>query len=159
MLAPQSSVPNMVSIPNSKPLWFVSEEVSPDSESEVKEQRWKLRGSIHITACCMFSALNVLCIKSQKGYNFPSQIDKYCPPPKERKKIILWSWVKAVHESTSKDQKQARCVLCVVVTLMYVHVWEKETALQGSGKKKYRIKKVVEGRGNESRTGSRGLHF
>lgn len=93
MLAPQSSVPNMVSIPNSKPLWFVSEEVSPDSESEVKEQRWKLRGSIHITACCMFSALNVLCIKNQKGYNFPSQIDKYCPPPPQKKERKLSSEV------------------------------------------------------------------
>lgn len=37
MLAAKSSDPNMVSIPNSKPLWFVSEEVGLDSESELEE--------------------------------------------------------------------------------------------------------------------------
>lgn len=37
MLAAYSSVPNMVSIPYSEPLWFVSEEVDLDSESELKE--------------------------------------------------------------------------------------------------------------------------
>lgn len=31
----------MVSIAYSKPLWFVSEEVSLDSESELKEERWE----------------------------------------------------------------------------------------------------------------------
>lgn len=37
MLAAWSSVPNMVSIPYSKPLWLVSEEVDLDSESELTE--------------------------------------------------------------------------------------------------------------------------
>lgn len=37
MLAAQSLVPNMVSIPYSEPLWFGSEEVGLDSESELKE--------------------------------------------------------------------------------------------------------------------------
>lgn len=36
-LAAWSSIPNMVSISYSKPLWHVSEEVRPDSESELEE--------------------------------------------------------------------------------------------------------------------------
>lgn len=36
-LAAYSSVPNMVSIPYSEPLWFVSEEVDLDIESELSK--------------------------------------------------------------------------------------------------------------------------
>lgn len=38
-LAAYSSVPNMVSIPYSEPLWFVSEEVDLDIESELSKDR------------------------------------------------------------------------------------------------------------------------
>lgn len=37
MLAAWSSVPNMVSVLYSEPLWFVLEEVDPDSESGLTE--------------------------------------------------------------------------------------------------------------------------
>lgn len=33
------------------------------------------------------------------------------------------------------SHKQARCVLCVVVMFMYVHVWEREIAFPRPGRK------------------------
>lgn len=50
----------MVSIAYSKPLWFVSEEVSLDSESELKEERWEVgapKGLFMITCSDFFFLL------------------------------------------------------------------------------------------------------